>query len=176
MAQVRAIFQPVNQGDRRAKEMNDFDQPSVERLLISSAYVNAAGVAAARQGLTSKANACKVFIGVRNGSSTAQGLFALLKIGVELYGVDTAMRARIFHPKLYLGVGNGQARAVIGSANLTHAGLFNNIEAGADVVLDLADPSDLAFVDGFEGGFQTLIQVHPDHCFRITSGKQIVET
>jgi hypothetical protein len=137
--------------------------------------VNLAGVLAAKAVLTSKGSVCEVFVGIRNGSSSAQGVAALLKQGVELYAVDTAMRARIFHPKLYLGIGDGQARAVIGSANLTHAGLFNNIEAGADLALDLSDQHDNEFVQRYQAGFQALIQSHPKHCFKITSGRQIID-
>ncbi|SHL41371.1 hypothetical protein SAMN05444414_11361 [Roseovarius marisflavi] len=57
----------------------------------------------------------------------------------------------------------------------THAGLFNNIEAGSDIELDLADASDKAFVDAILDGFDDLINNHPQHCFRILNGRQIVD-
>ncbi|UVO54406.1 phospholipase D family protein [Sphingomonas sp. SUN039] len=144
-------------------------------LLLSSAFANAAGVGAVSAVLAPVAGQCQAFIGVRNGSTTAQALAALLRLGVTLYGVDTATRSRIFHPKLFLAKGNARARAVIGSANLTHAGLFNNIEAGADLELDLNSQSDNDFVDSFLNGFQDLVANHPVHCFPIISGRQIID-
>lgn len=121
------------------------------------------------------AGSCRAFIGVRNGSTTAQSLAALLKLGVETYAVDTATRSRIFHPKLYLAIGPTQARAIIGSANLTHPGLFNNIEASSDISLDLTDPLDKAFSDTMIAGFDDLLINHPLHCFKVVDGRHIVD-
>lgn len=144
-------------------------------LLLSSAFANSAGVGAVSASLAPIAGQCRAFIGIRNGSTTAQALAALLRLGVQLYGVDTATRSRIFHPKLYLATGVARARAIIGSANLTHPGLFNNIEAGADIDLDLGEQADRDFVEGFLNGFRHLVANFPEHCFPITSGRQIIE-
>lgn len=143
--------------------------------LLSSAFANSAGVGAVSASLAPIAAHCRAFIGVRNGSTTGQALAALLRLGIQLYGVDTATRSRIFHPKLYLAKGDARARVIIGSANLTHPGLFNNIEAGADIDLDLGDQADRNFVDGFLDGFQNLVANFPEHCFPITSGRQVIE-
>lgn len=176
MAQVRPIFQPVTPGHQHAGQLSSLTGESwMTDLLLSSAFANSAGVHAVADALAPVAPQCRAFIGVRNGSTTAQALAALLRLGVVLYGVDTAMRSRIFHPKLYLAKGNARARAIIGSANLTHPGLFNNIEAGADIELDLNDHADREFVDRFMDGFQRLVTDFPEHCFRITSGRQIVD-
>jgi len=144
-------------------------------LVLSSAFANSAGVKSIAGSLIPIAAQCRVFVGVRNGSTTAQALAALLALGVRLYAVDTATRTPIFHPKLYLATGETQARAIIGSANLTHPGLFNNIEAGADIKLDLDDEADRAFVQTFLDGLQHLSANFPDHCFRVTTGRQIIE-
>lgn len=176
MAKVRAIFQPLAGGQLHATQIISLvGEPWLNRLIISSAFSNSAGVAALSAALAPVAGVCRAFIGVRNGSTTAQATAALLKLGVEVYALDTATRGRIFHPKTYLATGVGQARAIVGSANLTHAGLFNNIEAGSDIELDLADASDKAFVDAIHDGFEDLINNHPQHCFRILSGRQIVD-
>lgn len=176
MAKVRAIFQPLTGGQQHATQLISLvGEPWLDRLIISSAFSNSAGVAALSAALAPVAGVCRAFIGVRNGSTTAQATAALLKLGVEVYALDTATRGRIFHPKAYLATGIGQARAIVGSANLTHAGLFNNIEAGSDIELDLADASDKAFVDAIHDGFEDLINNHPQHCFRILSGRQIVD-
>lgn len=176
MAQVRAIFQPLLGGQRHANHLTALvAEPWLQRLTISSAFSNSAGVAAVAAALGPVAGSCRAFIGVRNGTTTAQSIAALLKLGVETYAVDTATRSRIFHPKLYLAMGQDHARAIIGSANLTHAGLFNNIEAGSDIALDLADASDRAFADSMIAGFDDLVINHPLHCFKIVGGRQIVD-
>lgn len=176
MAKVRAIFQPLAGGQQHATELVSLaKEPWLEKLVISSAFSNSAGVAAVSAVLAPVAGVCRAFIGVRNGSTTAQATAALLKLGVELYALDTATRSRIFHPKAHLATGAGRARAIVGSANLTHAGLFNNIEAGSDIELDLTDVSDKAFVDTILDGFENLVINHPQHCFRIYSGRQIVD-
>jgi hypothetical protein len=176
MAQIRPIFQPVTAGHKHVNQLSTLvGEPWMTELLLSSAFANSAGVGAISAALAPVAGHCRAFIGVRNGSTTAQALGALLRLGVCLYGVDTATRSRIFHPKLFMAKGVGRARAIIGSANLTHAGLFNNIEAGADLEFDLSDQSDSDFVDGFLGGFQDLVASHPLHCFPIISGRQIVD-
>ena len=148
MAQVLPIFQPLTPGHQHVDYLVKLtSEPWLKSLILSSAFANSAGVAAVAAALAPLENKCRAFIGVRNGSTTAQSLAELLSLGVEVYGVDTAMRARIFHAKLYLGVGEDRARAIIGSANLTHAGLHNNIETGADIKLDLSDPVDKVFAD-----------------------------
>ena len=176
MAQVRPIFQPVTAGHQHVNPLTALvAEPWMTELLLSSAFANSAGISAVSAALAPVAGQCRAFIGVRNGSTTAQALAALLRLGVSLYAVDTATRSRIFHPKLFLAKGADRARAIIGSANFTHAGLFNNIEASADLELDLNNQSDSNFVDGFLNGFQHLVANHPLHCFPITSGRQIVD-
>lgn len=176
MAQVRAIFQPVVAGQQHVHHLTALAaEPWMTELLLSSAFANSAGVNAVSTALLPVAGQCRAFIGIRNGSTTAQALTSLLRLGVTLYGVDTATRSRIFHPKLFLAKGAARARAIIGSANLTHPGLFNNIEAGADIELDLNDQLDSDFADRFLVGFQDLVANHPLHCFPIVSGRQIVD-
>ena len=176
MAKVRAIFQPLAGGQHHATYLTSLlGEDSLDRIILSSAFSNSAGVAAVSAAISPIAASCRAFIGVRNGSTTAQATVALLKLGVELYGVDTATRSRIFHPKLFMAAGNGRARVIIGSANLTHAGLYNNIEAGSDMELDLSEASDKAFVDTIQDGFDDLVNNHAQHCFRILDARQIVD-
>lgn len=176
MAQVLPIFQPITAGHRHVNQVAELAREAwMTQFLISSAFANASGVAAIAGAVGPVAAQSRAFIGIRNGSTTAQGIAALLALGVRVYAVDTAVRGQIFHPKLYLATGANQARAVIGSANLTHAGLHNNVEAGADIRLDLTDASDKAFVDHFVDEFARLVAGFPIHCFPITRGREVVE-
>jgi hypothetical protein len=176
MAYAKPIFQPVNAAHQHAGQLNSLLQETwVTDLTLSSAFANSAGIEAIAPALSASAPYTRAFIGIRNGSTTAQSLLSLLKLGVDLYCVDTATRSRIFHPKLFMGRGSARARVVIGSANLTHPGLFNNIEAGADIELDLNENADREFVEGFLDGFQLLISNFPEHCFHISSARQIID-
>jgi hypothetical protein len=162
-------------GHEHAGELNSLlAEPWINSVILSSAFANSAGVAEVAPAIKLLGNQCKLFIGARNGSTTAQAVARLLATGADVFLVDTAMRARIFHPKLYIARGDGVARVLMGSANLTYAGLFNNIEAGANFQLDLGNADDAAFVDSFVLGFDTLENGFPDHCVRVTSSRQIV--
>lgn len=175
MAVVSAVFQPLVGTSNHAEIISDFlDHKWVKEVTLSSAFANYSGVTSLANQLTKLSN-CTVFIGIRNGSTTAQAIAVLLKTGAKIYVVDTAMRGRIFHPKVHYAKGSGKAMALIGSANLTHAGLNNNIEAGCLLELDLKDASDKQCLDVFEAGFSKLVTKFPNHCFQITSLRQVVQ-
>lgn len=175
MAQARPIFQPFAPNHLHVRELNSLlAEPWLDEVILSSAFANDAGIAVVAGAIAPIARRCRVFLGVRNGSTTAQALVALLRLGVSLYAVDTATRMRIFHPKLYLARGAVRARSILGSANLTHAGLHNNIEASVDLDLDLNDPGDRAFVNVFMNGFNNLLINYSQHCFPVTSIRQVL--
>lgn len=176
MATAKAIFQPITDEQQHVDQVNSLiSEAWATELVLASAFSNSAGVEAVSTSLTNAASPTKAFIGIRNGSTTAQAIAALLKLGIEVYGVDTATRSRIFHPKLFLASSDDRSRAIVGSANLTHAGLHNNLEVGVDLELDHANAHDKALVESFKAGFAKLVADHPQHCFRISSGRQIVD-
>jgi hypothetical protein len=108
-----------------------------------------------------------VFAGIRNDTTSYQALLRLHRNVGQLYVVDTRTSTRIFHPKLYLVRGIERARLVIGSANLTLAGLNNNNEAGMLLDFDLADAADKAVVDEIEGLFVASVTHYPDHVVKV---------
>jgi HKD family nuclease len=173
MAVVRTIQQPSTEfhGDELV-ELLQVDWAN--EFLLSSAYLNSAGAASLRNVLETVGVRCRAYIGIRNGATTAQGIAGLLKAGVRVYAVDTATRLRIFHSKVYLARGEERATVIIGSANLTYPGLFNNIESGAHLSLDLDNLNDRLFLERLEQGFQNLQTNFPEHCFQVTSGREIV--
>ncbi|MCH2487360.1 MAG: hypothetical protein MK010_06430, partial [Erythrobacter sp.] len=50
-------------------------------LLLSSAFANSAGISAVAPALSSVASITRVFVGIRNGSTTAQAVAKLLSLG-----------------------------------------------------------------------------------------------
>ena len=176
MAIVNAIFQPLTGDGNHAEVISTMlDHDWLTDVTLSSAFANFSGVSSFADQVTELSDCCQIFIGIRNGSTTAQAIAALLKTGAAVYVVDTAMRGRIFHPKVHFVKGGEQAIAIIGSANLTHAGLNNNIEAGCLLELDLTDESDQKCLEIFELGFAKLVNEFPEHCFQITSLRQVVQ-
>lgn len=178
MARAIAIAQPLVSGHTHAKSLaNLLSVPWATEFMLSTAYVNAAGVKGKEvaTALAKVGDRCRVFLGIRNGSSTCQGALALLAAGAELYVVDTATATRIFHPKIYLALGIKEGLAIVGSSNLTHAGLNNNIEIGAQIHLDLTNAADATFVRTIVTELNKLPKNFPENCYRVTRRRDLVE-
>lgn len=144
-----------------------FDVPDIRQVFFSVAYVNESGVEKIEAKLKAHSAHLTVFAGVRNETTSHQGLARLHGVGGKLYTVDTGSRIIIFHPKLYLVRGKDHARLVVGSANLTLGGLNNNIEAGMLLDFDLTEIADKAVVDGIEAQLAALPTDHPDNVMRV---------
>lgn len=146
-----------------------FDLPDVQNILISVAFVSEGGVRQIETLLASHVAQATVFAGIRNDITSYQGLARLHRIVGHLYTVDTGYRTVIFHPKLYLVRGSVHARMVIGSANLTLAGLNNNIEAGMLLDFDLTNAADKAEIDKVEMLFSASLTDYPQNIIKISS-------
>jgi HKD family nuclease len=150
-----------------------FDLPSIERVIVSVAFVNRSGVELLEVQLKKYKAKTKAFIGIRNDITSTQGAKHLLDLGVSLFVVDTGSRSVLFHPKLYLVKGAAHARLVIGSANLTIGGLNNNIEASFSIELDLNNADEKALVESIEKEFDALAKDYPAHIIQITKAAEL---
>jgi HKD family nuclease len=146
-----------------------FDVPDIQNVLVSVAYVTEGGVEQIEGHLIKHAAHATVFAGIRNDTTSYQGLVRLRRAVNDLYTVDTGSRTLIFHPKLYLARGREQARLVVGSANLTLAGLNNNIEAGLLLEFDLMDADDKAEIDKIEMLFAASLTDYPCHVVKVAN-------
>lgn len=144
-----------------------FDVPDIQAVLVSVAFVSEGGVARIEAHLIRHAACATVFAGIRNGATSYQGLARLHRVVNDLYTVDTGSRTLIFHPKLYLVRGREHARLIIGSANLTLAGLNNNIEAGVLLDFDLTDAADKAEIDKIEMLFAASLTDYANHVVKV---------
>lgn len=99
-------------------------------------------------------------IGVRNGTTSFQGLEALKTTGVKLYVVDTGSAMTIFHAKSLLVVDeeNNLAYAVFGSSNFTPGGFYRNIESNVYLELDLNNEEDFTFYSDFISSHENLVE------------------
>jgi HKD family nuclease len=167
MAHLELILQAATDSTHAAAIQALFERVGPDSVLISVAFVQAAGVEAIEEALRPLGAKSTFFVGIRNNITTIQGIKWLLALKAKVYAVDTATRGAIFHPKLYLAIEKSKAGLIIGSANLTFPGLHNNIEASAVVTLDMSDKEDRKFVYDTERLFDELIQQHPKHVFEI---------
>lgn len=173
MAKKEFILQGFTPKTHKEAIARLFDIPSIERVIVSVAFVNRSGVELLEAQLKKYSAKTKAFIGIRNDITSTQGAKHLLDLGVSLFLVDTGSRSVLFHPKLYLVKGGAHARLVIGSANLTIGGLNNNIEAGFAIEFDLKNADEKALVECIEKEFDSLAKDYPAHIISITKAAEL---
>ena len=80
---------------------------------------------------------------------SAGGVRALLRLVDELW-LFRNPGCPLYHPKTYLFRGDAEARAIVGSANLTESALWINYEDAAVIEFDLANADEAAMVAELE--------------------------
>lgn len=104
-----------------------------DEALLAVAYVRKAGVGLIERevrALHRRGGSLRVLTTFDFGLTQPVALEALFEEGAEVKIAHFADRA--YHPKVYLGRGADGARALVGSANLTAAGLVRNVEGGVE--------------------------------------------
>ena len=149
--------------------------PNPVRIVISTAFMTETGLKIIEDALLPIAKKTVIFVGIRNGITTAQGLIKAIDLGCEVYAVDTGKRMAIFHPKIYLAMSKSEAGLISGSANLTRGGLVSNIEASISLVLDLADKQSGALVEDITTKLDQMISEYPDNVIRLSKINQVKE-
>jgi len=143
------------------------------RVIISTAFMSEAGISALEEAIQKVANKTEMYVGIRNGITTAQALQKALEIGCKVYAVDTGTRTRIFHPKMYFNLGKDNGQLIIGSANLTLGGLNSNIEASLFETLDFENEDDAGLAKQITERFDAMVADYPKHVISITNQGQI---
>ncbi|HEV8438529.1 MAG TPA: phospholipase D family protein [Methylomirabilota bacterium] len=175
MAELEFILQAVTASSHAVAVRKLIQLPNPTHILVSVGFVRELGLDVMEKAIAAVAAKTRFFIGIRNDITSIQAVNRLLAMKVELYAVDTASRSAIFHPKLYVAANAKQARVIIGSANLTWGGLYNNIEASTLVKLDLADKADKKFADEAVDAFAEMLKAHPKHVFLIKNEKHAAD-
>ena len=116
---TRFLLQAVNNEDHLSPAREVFGLADLQTAAISTAFMTAAGLSLLEGVLQPIAARTRIFVGIRNGVTTVQGIQKALEIGCETFMVDTGTRQRIFHPKLYYARSAVRAKLLLGSANLT---------------------------------------------------------
>lgn len=139
----------------------------IQQVLVSVAFATSSGVRAVSDCLAPWADRTTVLVGIRNGVTTAQGIYGLAQLGLNLWVVDTGSIGRIFHPKLYYVQGRQEARLMVGSANLTGGGLWNNIEASYIDTLYYDNQDDRRIISAVQSTFDDLQVSYPLNVFNV---------
>ena len=127
---------------RHVDQLDDLE-PFWDTLDIAVAWVRASGIAYLSDRLANflrHGGQLSVIVGIDMQNTTREGLKALLDL--EEYGrcetfVYHNEAGGVFHPKLYLFRNEEEARLIVGSNNITQAGLYVNVEAGLQVDTDV---------------------------------------
>ena len=119
--------------------------PYWDSLDIAVAWVRETGVAHLQtsfERFLAHGGSLKMIVGIDLKNTTQEGLQALLDL--ETFGACETFvyhneAGSVFHPKVYLFRNSDEARLIVGSNNLTSAGLFSNVEAGLQLDTQLSD-------------------------------------
>lgn len=158
MAIAKYSLQRIDEGSFE-DIVKDILKKTHSKAFYYSAFLRKESVLALEELLKNEENFSAV-IGVRNGTTSFQGLEALQTTGVKLYVVDTGSAMTIFHAKSLLVVDeeNNLAYAVFGSSNFTPGGFYRNIESNVYLELDLNNEEDFKFYSDFISIHENLVE------------------
>jgi HKD family nuclease len=165
------IFQGVTQETHLTAVKHILSIPGPQRAIINAAFVLESGLRLLEEAIAPVAKNLTIIAGIRNDITSAQGLLTALEFGCRVFVVDTGSRSVIFHPKIYFAKNAGEARVIIGSANLTYGGLNSNIEASLLLTLPLSEPDNSAFVSELEGKIDSMLSEYDEHIFEVNKDK-----
>lgn len=170
---MRLLLQAITEASHHEAIKELLQKPTPKTFLGGVAFARVSGVEAIAPALGALGARARLFVGIRNDITSLQALERLLSLGVRTFVADTGTRARIFHPKVFVSEYEGYARLLLGSANLTNGGLFDNIEAGVLVRLDFSRPEDKKISADAVAALSSLPTRFPDHVFEVTSPSAI---
>ena len=127
-----------------------------QRLDIAVAWVRESGVKHLDKSITkflSAGNELNIVVGIDLDNTTKEGLESLLalhKHGPVSIVIHHNESGPIFHPKLYLFRNDSRAKLIVGSNNITEAGLFLNTEAGLELDVPVDDKIIVSAINALE--------------------------
>ena len=126
---------------------SDIESEKWNRIEIAVAWVRRSGTQQLEQSFKKflgRGGFAQVTVGVDIENTSAEGLQDLLALqadgNIETHVHQNEATNTTFHPKVYLLRNDADARLIVGSNNLTGAGLYVNTEAGLQLDAPLDDP------------------------------------
>ena len=144
-------------------------------LIIISAFAKTTGVLAIKNRMIEfKKCGGKIsaYIGIDLNGTSAEALTLLRELTDHLIICHDRRPNVIFHPKMYVLKNNERAWVAIGSNNLTHNGLYNNVECASVMNLDLSLKEDQNILDSV---FKMLENFHKSNHFCIEADETVID-
>lgn len=108
----------------------------------------------------------KFILGIVENGTSKEALQFMIDHEIETY-VYTTSKSIMFHPKMYYFKGKHNSRFIMGSSNLTSAGLFDNIEASTLFEFSKIDAVGNKFVRQYEQYFQNILNGEDNNIQRL---------
>lgn len=124
-----------------------------DRLQVAVAWSKGSGLKRVKPMLAdfrNRGGVATAIVGIDEGGASVPGLKMTLESFDEAFVLNDSS-GRTFHPKLYLIEGQGKARLIVGSNNLTAGGVFRNYECSVSLWLNLRVSEDREVYDDATG-------------------------
>ena len=115
----------------------------------------------------------KTIVGVDQKQTSKKALELLLSLNINTKIYYTTSNI-IFHPKIYLFNGSTKTRIILGSSNMTRAGLFQNVEASVIVEFTKPDPEGEELLNEIHQYFKNLFESEESNIRTLT--QELIET
>ncbi len=140
---MKLIFNNFTKTNHLSEIKSLLDSSKIKKAIISSAFATDSGIYQIEDELTRLNSKVDLFIGFNNGTTDKHALIRAFNSGCNLYAVG--LNSLLYHPKIYFVETYTEAKIIIGSANLTNAGLESQYEASLYQSLNLK--KDKSFID-----------------------------
>lgn len=136
-----------------------------------TAFLRKSGLDEIKKELVKSGRNITFFVGIDEQITSKESLEELLNLGIEAYIYNS--KSFIFHPKFYLFEGEIKSRIIIGSSNLTKAGLFYNVESSVLMDFSSEDKSGQKVLNQLKNYFSPLFDFSSDSVDKVT--KEYIE-
>jgi HKD family nuclease len=109
----------------------------------------------------------RFYLGIVEYGTSKEALDFFINNDIEtwIYCTDKAI---MFHPKIFYFYGKHNSRFILGSSNLTSAGLFDNIEASTLFEFSHSDSCGKKFIRQYQNYFSPIIEGEDKYTIRLT--------
>lgn len=136
-----------------------------------SAFASESGIYGLSGHLSAAKNNFKnlsLIVGIDLDGTSKEALEEILGLSINSY-IFYQKERPIFHPKIYLFEGPKEVKLILGSSNLTSAGLFTNVESSMIVEFDSADKEGFALLSELKDYYKPLFNFSDPNLFKVTT-------
>lgn len=108
-----------------------------------------------------------LIVGIDQDGTSKEALEEILKLEINSYFFYQTEKV-IFHPKIYLFEGEEKTVIVLGSSNLTGAGLYKNVESSILIEFDNDDTDGIALLEEIKTYYSTIFDYSDPNLFKVT--------